>query len=195
MRKKALLTLLMVIIGASTLTAQKLPSAARLADKQEYAERELYLNDEEAPSEEVSVTSVWLRNTQTGQVTSLLKSNPAAPARWSDMAGKKSVEVPLSEVAAADNASFVPDADDLILVEGCPDGRNIWSYVVNIEKRTAIQLPSDSGLLTFMPEEGIMLMQSYGYDMAGETGRYTILKAFRYDGTYVGELPLGPNPD
>ena len=103
--------------------------------------------------------------------------------------------VPLSEVAAADNASFVPDADALILVEGCPDGRNIWSYVVNIEKRTAIQLPSDSGLLTFMPEEGIMLMQSYGYDMAGETGRYTILKAFRYDGTYVGELPLGPNSD
>ena len=98
-------------------------------------------------------------------------------------------------VAVADNASFVPDGDDLILVEGCPDGRNIWSYVVNIAKRTAIQLPSNSGLLTFMPEEGIMLMQSYGYDMAGETGRYTILKAFRYDGTYVGELPLGPNPD
>ncbi len=41
------------------------------------------------------------------------------------------VDVPLSQIAAADKAIIVSGDDVKIIVEGCPDGRNIWTYIID----------------------------------------------------------------
>jgi hypothetical protein len=186
--------LLVLLIGASTSWAQKLPATARLADKKEYAGIELYLNVERAASEDdpAAVVSLWLLNTNTGRAVRVLTTNPMAQGRWSEMSGHKSVNTPLTQIAAAEKALFVAGETDLILLEGCPDARNVWSYLVDLKTRTAKQLPTNSGLICFIDEGPFILMNNYRYDYEGETGRYNVIQAFRPDGSFVGELPLGP---
>ena len=34
-------------------------------------------------------------------------------------------------------------------MEGCPDGRNIWTYIIDPYTGTAKQLPSSEGVISF----------------------------------------------
>lgn len=116
----------------------------RLGDLQKdtSSQYEVQIKEEKPASAEGemdAVKSVWLTNKRTGKVFRVCVTNPMAEAQWGKMNGEKSdaVDVPLSQIAAADKAMIVSGDDVKIIVEGCPDGRNIWTYIIDPHTGTA----------------------------------------------------------
>jgi hypothetical protein len=133
------------------------------------------------------IKSLWLYERKTGRVDSLLTTNPFAELRWADMNGSP-VEVALTQIAAADNVCFVPGHPQLLLVEGCPDARNIWTYIIDMEKKTARQFPSTEGLLSFAASGDTLVLGAYGYHEEG--GRYSVARTYTLEGRLVSEVKL-----
>ena len=135
----------------------------RLGDLQKdtSSQYEVQIKEEKPASAEGemdAVKSVWLTNKRTGKVFRVCVTNPMAEAQWGKMNGEKAdaVDVPLSQIAAADKAMIVSGDDVKIIVEGCPDGRNIWTYIID--------------------------PYTYGYD---SDGRYTVNKAYSVEGKFL----------
>ena len=76
------------------------------------------------------VRSVWLANERSGTVIKVCVTNPMAEPQWSKMSGKEAdgVSVPLTQIAAAHKAMIAPGDVSKVIVEGCPDGRNVWQW-------------------------------------------------------------------
>ena len=92
------------------------------------------------------------------------------------------------QIAAADNVCFVPGHPQLLLVEGCPDARNIWTYIIDLETKTARQFPSTEGLLSFAASGDTLVLGAYRYHEEG--GRYSVARTYTLDGRLVSEAKL-----
>ena len=79
-----------------------------------------------------------------------------------------------------------------IVVEGCPDGRNVWTYIIDLNKRKAIQLPSTEGVQEIDMDKGEIIAASYGYYPEG--GRYTVNKAYSLEGKFLRQTS-DPQPE
>ena len=161
----------------------------RLGDLQKdtSSQYEVQIKEEKPASAEGemdAVKSVWLTNKRTGKVFRVCVTNPMAEAQWGKMNGEKAdaVDVPLSQIAAADKAMIAPGDDVKIIVEGCPDGRNIWTYIIDPYTGTAKQLPSSEGVISFDSDKREIIAASYGYD---SDGRYTVNKAYSVEGKFL----------
>ena len=156
----------------------------------------LYVNEDEAPDENdlAGVYTVWVADERWGVIRKILTTNPDAEAQWSQMSGKEAdgVAVPMNMIAAASSASYASEDFSKIVVEGCPDGRNTWTYIINIPKHTAIQLPSTEGVQDIDMDEGEIIAASYGYYPEG--GRYTVNKAYSLDGKFLRQVG-DPQPE
>jgi hypothetical protein len=132
-----------------------------------------------------AVKSVWLTNKSTGKTFRVCVTNPMAEAQWGKMNGDKAdvVEVPLTQIAAADKAMIVPDNDVKVIVEGCPDGRNIWTYIIDMDSHTAMMFPSNEGMNSMNYDTNEIILATYGY--YDEGGRYTYLRAYSPNGKYL----------
>lgn len=139
---------------------------------------------EDSPAD---IKSLWLYEQNTSRVDSLFTTNPFAELRWADMNGSP-VEVPLSQIAAADKVLFVPGHPQLLLVEGCPEARNIWTYIVDLTTKTARQFPSTEGLVSFSASGDTLLLGAYRYHEEG--GRYSVIRTYTLDGKFVKEEEL-----
>ena len=130
-----------------------------------------------------AVRSVWLADERTGTVIKVCVTNPMAEVQWSKMSSKDAdgVSVALTQIAAADKAMIAPGDVSKVIVEGCPDGRNIWTYIIDPYQGTAIQLPSTEGVVSLDWEKKEIIAASYGYD---DDGRYTVNKAYSLDGKF-----------
>jgi len=130
------------------------------------------------------VRSVWLADERTGTVIKVCVTNPMAEAQWSRMSGKTAdgVSVPLTQIAAAEKGMIAPGDVSKVIVEGCPDGRNIWTYIIDAYHGTAIQLPSTEGVVNLDWEKKEIIAASYGYD---NDGRYSVNKAYSLDGKFL----------
>ena len=130
------------------------------------------------------VKSVWLANERSGTVIKVCVTNPMAEPQWSKMSGKTAdgVSVPLTQIATADKAMIAPGDVSKVIVEGCPDGRNIWTYIIDPYHGTAIQLPSTEGVVSLDWEKKEIIAASYGYD---DDGRYSVNKAYSLDGKFL----------
>ena len=77
-----------------------------------------------------------------------------------------------------------------LIVEGCPDSRNEFSYFIDVPSRKAWYVPANSGYMGGT-EEGYRVFRSYRYvsdpDIAG---RYTFLQVFNDSGVMVDSLDL-----
>ena len=164
-----------------------LPKGAVMEDKVNslYVYTKLY----RAASEDdpAAVKSIWLFDQMSGRVDSLLTTDFNAESRWLDMNGKP-VEVPLTQIAAADRVCFVPGHPQLLLVEGCPDARNVWTYIVDLESMTARQFPSTEGLISFSAAGDTLVLGAYRYHEEG--GRYSVARTFTLAGQLVQEEEL-----
>ena len=131
-----------------------------------------------------AVRSVWLADERTGTVIKVCVTNPMAEVQWSKMSSKDAdgVSVALTQIAAADKAMIAPGDVSKVIVEGCPDGRNIWTYIIDPYQGTAIQLPSTEGVVSLDWEKKEIVAASYGYD---DDGRYTVNKAYSLDGKFL----------
>ena len=130
------------------------------------------------------VKSVWLANERSGTVIKVCVTNPMAEAQWSKMSGKTAdgISVALTQIAAADKAMIAPGDVSKVLVEGCPDGRNVWTYIIDPNHGTAIQLPSNEGVVSLDQENKEIVAATYGYD---DDGRYSVNKAYSLDGKFL----------
>ena len=134
-----------------------------------------------------AVKSVWLANERTGTVIKVCVTNPMAEAQWSKMSGEAAdgVSVALTQIAAADNAMIAPGDVSKVIVEGCPDGRNVWTYIIDPYQGTAIQLPSAEGVVSLDWGKKEIIAASYGYN---DNGRYSVNKAYSLDGKFLHKV-------
>lgn len=131
-----------------------------------------------------AVCSVWLADERTGTVIKVCVTNPMAELQWERMKGRDAdaVDVPITQIAAADRAYLVPGDVSKVIVEGCPDNRNIWTYIIDPYTQTAKQLPSTEGVVSLDWEKKEIIAASYGYD---DDGRYSVKKAYSVDGKFL----------
>ena len=182
-----------VFTSEETLNISELPKTAQLqAQKGNY---ELYVNVEQEANEDdiTGVYSVWLADRGKNVVRRILITNPMAAPVWEEMNEKKGgVEVPMDQIAAAERAMFASKDGKRIVVEGCPDARNIWTYIINLDTQTAMQLPGTEGVQDINLDKGEIILASYGYYEEG--GRYTYQKAYSLDGKYLRQTS-DPEPE
>jgi hypothetical protein len=97
-----------------------------------------------------AVYSVWLADERAGTVIKVCATNPMADTQWQKMNGKNAdaVCVPITQIASAEKAYIAPGDVSKVIVEGCPDGRNVWTYIIDPYKGTAKQLPSTEGVVS-----------------------------------------------
>ena len=172
----------------------ELPASAEEQDR--IFNHVLYVNVEKEPNEEdpEGIYSVWVADERWDKLRRVLTTNPTAVAPWEQMSGKKAngVEVPMHLIAAASSAQYASEDLSKIVVEGCPDGRNIWTYIIDLNKRTAIQLPSTEGVQEINLEKGEIIAASYGYYPEG--GRYTVNTASSLEGKFLRQVS-DPKPE
>ncbi len=171
--------------------AQTLPKTAVKRDEQ--GNMELYVNlDIEVSEDHPNQWSLWLRDKETGKVIFLIHTNNDAKPRWEEMTDANALEVPLEEIAAGDcdRAFLIPNAPGKVFVEGCPDGRNVWSYIYDINMQRIIQLPANEGFVDCDTEHKCIRLSHYRYYPEG--GRYSVVKTFSYSGRFIGEEPFDP---
>lgn len=162
----------------------RLPEEAELKDEDN--DRELYVNVDGVGSENGQY-SLWLRDKNTGLVTYLFATENTAAPRWSQMQDGNGIKVSIDEIAAGNcnTALFIPWDADKIFVEGCPDERNIWSYIIDIKTKEAIQLPTNEGMLRIDTGTETIHMSNYQYHPEG--GRYSVERVYITDGQFTGE--------
>lgn len=188
---KSLFVALLLMTGMTSTAQTKLPSTAQFAADNGY--QQIYLNVERAATEDepAGITSVWLFDKQQQKATRLLTTNPDAQGAWDRMKNHNAVSVPLTQVATADRAFFVL-GENKVIIEGVPDARNVWSYIIDLNTKKACQLSSNSGLVGFCGEdETYIVMQSYRYNPDIEVGgRFPVLLVFTTDGRFLKELEI-----
>ena len=162
----------------------RLPQEAELKDENDIME--LYVNVDGVGSEN-GQWSVWLRKKHNRTVQYLFATNNSAEPRWEKMQDGNGIEVSIDEIAAGDcsNSHLIPWDPDKIFIEGCPDGRNVWSYIIDIKTKEAIQLPTNEGLIAIVPEEQTFHMSNYSYNPEG--GRFSVERVYTIDGKYTGK--------
>ena len=152
-----------------------------------YFQHAVYINVHRPSANEgevEAICSVWLADEKAGTVIKLCVTKPMAELHWERMKGRDAdgIEVPITQIAAADRAYLVPGDVSKVIVEGCPDSRNIWTYIIDPYTQTAKQLPSTEGVVSLDWEKKEIIAASYGYD---DDGRYSVKKAYSVDGKFL----------
>ena len=162
-----------------------LPEDAELKD--ENGEMQVYLSPEVFVEVTDDEWSIWLKDKESGEVTFVLTTNSNAEPRWNMMTDGNAIPVSPNMIAVGDcyNCLFIPWDPDKIFIEGCPDGRNVWSYIINVKTMETIQLPTNEGLVSIDPEGRKIHMSNSMYHQEG--GRYSIERVYTEDGKFTGE--------
>lgn len=152
-----------------------------------YFQHAVYVNVDRPSANEgevEAICSVWLADEKAETVIKVCVTNPMAELQWERMKGRDAdaVDVPITQIAAADKAYLLPGDVSKVIVEGCPDSRNIWTYIIDPYTQTAKQLPSTEGVVSIDWENKEIIAASYGYD---DDGRYSVKKAYSVDGRYL----------
>ena len=110
---------------------EKMPKTA-VRQKSAHLQYAVYINEDSPSANEGDtepISSVWLADEKKGTVRKVCVTNPSAEAQWERMKSKNSdaVNVPISMIADADNAFIAPGDVNKVIIEGCPDGRNVWT--------------------------------------------------------------------
>ena len=172
-----------------------LPTTARLADSGDNLS--VYLNDDKKAEydEDAYTTSLYIYDHKTKDLTKLLTTTEPEGYSWIKETGKDAVRCSLADIHAIYEARLFP-YDRKLLVCGCFDMRNVFSFIIDIETKDVLCLPTNGGLLGFTSEEGFAVMQSYEYntgvDEEGEflCGRHTLISVFDENGRFVRSMSL-----
>ena len=164
---------------------EELPEDAELKD--ENGEWQLYLSPEVFVEVTDNEWSIWLKDKECGEVTFVLTTNSKVEPRWGMMTDGNAIPVPSNMIAVGDcyDCLFIPWDSYKIFIEGCPDGRNVWSYIIDVKTMEAVQLPTNEGLVAIDPEGRKIHMSNSMY--LSEGGRYSVDRVYTADGKFTGE--------
>jgi len=188
-------------LGSSLLDSlylKGLPKTASMADKSEGFV--IFLNDDKKAGydEDAFIVSLYVYNYKTRQLIKLLTTTEPEGYKWYNPAGENASKCLLTDIHSIYHARLFPYANKL-LVTGCFDSRNEFSYIIDLDDKSAMLLPTNSGFVGFTSEEGYVVMQSYAYnsgvDENGEPngGRHTVLSVFDKNGTFIRSMDLEIN--
>lgn len=166
-----------------------IPSTAKLADEDQV--KAVYLNVEEKSQDinDNDVTSVWVYWKQKDEVKKLLTTTKDN-GEWPSIDAQAKAVKP-SSIHAVFEAKIPPYDDNKLLIEGCPDTRHVFSYLVDIKKNEFLLLPTTQGVLGFTSEEGYIVAQSYQYrDNPDQAGRYSVLFIMDDKGRVLKRIPM-----
>lgn len=171
---------------AQTMDIKQMPATA-VRQQGSFFQYAVYINEDKPESDEGAmdaVKSVWLANERVGTVEKVCVTNPQAPAVWQQMNTPEAnaVDVPITNIAAADKAWVVITDMTKVIVEGCPDGRNIYTYIIDTENHTAKQFPSTEGFIKAHWDKKEIVLGFYGYD---DSGRYSYKRIYSLTGRFI----------
>ena len=180
----------MIMYGCHKVDKQITPDKTTVAENDSMAI--LYQVVDSAKDEyDIPEVAIWIKNKTTKQETKLYQTVRSDGHCWYMGDGNKFYPVPIDSIFVTSSVSIYNDDPLQLIVEGCPDMRNEFSYFIDVPSRKAWYVPSNQGYIGKTSEEGYMIFQSYRYvsdpDIAG---RYTFLQLFDNKGNLVDSLDL-----
>ena len=148
-----------------------------------------------ASEEDPEVLALWIKDRGEAEETRWICTTFASSEpKWSLMKDGNAIAVSIDsgDIACAENILPVPWNADLFYVDGCPDARNIWSYILDFsdpDDIKAIQFPSTEGFISFDSEKRQIHLGAYRYHEEG--GRYSVEQVYSIDGKFISEKVLG----
>lgn len=147
--------------------------------------------DSARTEDDVDIVRLYGRNLKSGMTDTLLQTvrNPEIKG-WYLPDGKEFIPVAYDSVPVASSVTVWRTKPLQLILQGCPDMRNIHSYFVDTSSRKAWMVPSNSGFLG-ETEEGFMMFHSYRYVSDPDVGgRYTFIQVFNDQGIMADSLSL-----
>ena len=144
-----------------------------------------------ASEEEPEILALWIKDRGEAEETRWICTTFAsAEPKWELMKDGNAIPVSIGsgDIACAENILPVPWNADMFYVDGCPDARNIWSYILDAsdpDDIKAIQFPSTEGFLSFDTENKRIHLGAYHYREEG--GRYSVDQTYTRDGKFIEE--------
>lgn len=141
---------------------------------------------------DIPEVAIWIKNKTTGQEGKLFRTVRPDCNYWYMPDGYKFCPVSIDSIPVTDKVTIYYDDPLQLIVEGCPDMRNEFSYFIDVPSRKAWYVPANQGYVGNTAEEGYMIFQSYRYISDPEiAGRYTFLQIFDDEtGNMVDSLNL-----
>lgn len=193
----------MILCGCQQVGKQTNPDKKVVAENDSIAV--LYQVVDSAKDEyDIPEVEIWIRNKTTKQETKLLKTVRLNQRVWYVSDGNGFSPAPIDSIAVTNAKMLTSDSgrdplsiyiydDDPIqlILEGCPDLHNDFSYFIDVTTRKAWYVPTNGGYIGKTLVEGYKIFQSYRYvsdpDIAG---RYTFLQLFDDEGNMIDSLDL-----
>lgn len=180
----------MIMYGCQKVDKQMTPSKLILAENDSIAV--LYQVVDSAKNEyDIPEVAIWIRNKTTEEETKLYQTIRPDWHCWYMEDGNKFYPVPIDSILVTSRVRIYNNDPLQLIVEGCPDMRNEFSYFIDVPTKKAWYIPANQGYVGKTSEEGYMIFQSYRYvsdpDIAG---RYTFLQLFDETGNMVDSLDL-----
>lgn len=180
----------MIMSGCQKVDKQITPDKPILAENDSIAV--LYQVVDSAKDEyDIPEVALWIKNKTTEEETKLYQTIRPDWHCWYMGDGNKFYPVPIDSILVTSRVSIYNDDPLQLIVEGCPDMRNEFSYFIDVPAQKAWYIPANQGYVGKTSEEGYMIFQSYRYvsdpDIAG---RYTFLQLFDETGDMVDSLDL-----
>lgn len=140
---------------------------------------------------DIHEVALWIKKKTTKEEIKLYQTVRPDWHCWYMGDGDKFYPVPIDSILVTSRVTICNYNPLQLIVEGCPDMRNEFSYFIDVDKRKAWYVPANQGYIGSTFEEGYMIFQSYRYvsdpDIAG---RYTFLQVFNKNGVMVDSLDL-----
>ncbi|MCH5178530.1 MAG: hypothetical protein J1F13_02510 [Prevotellaceae bacterium] len=136
------------------------------------------------------IESIYLRNKNTGKEEKLFTVIPSDFYTWTLGYGKKFHEFPFDSIPIAQRIFVYKQVPLQIIVEGCWDSRNEYSFFLDVLSRKAWHVPSNNGYVG-QTKEGYMVFQSFSYFFDPETesgGRYDFGQVFNNKGEMIDSI-------
>lgn len=143
---------------------------------------------------DVDVVAVWSRDLKSGEMNKIFQTvRMREYFGWYMPDGNKFIPVSIDSIPCAQVFNCREFNNSQIIVSGCPDMRNTYSFLVDISKRKAWFVPSNFGFLGETSEEGFLIFKSYRYNPSDNDtivygGRHSFLQVFNDAGEMIDSL-------
>ncbi len=146
---------------------------------------ELYVVGDDAPG----ARSLWIQYNATKEVKCLLQTSQE-PLDFSEYAFNQEdgKVMPANAICSISNAFVYPGANCYVVLEGCPDSRNIYTFIYDVRNGHTIHLPTNNGFIGFTNEDTDLLSESYDYYPQG--GRYSVVDAYDINGKHLSTMRI-----
>lgn len=140
---------------------------------------------------DIDVVRLWSRDTESKSMNILFQTMRSSKLNsWYLPDGNRFVPIPYDSVPVVSFVKIWRKSPLQLIVSGCPDMRNIYSFFIDVNANKAWFIPSNNGFMG-ETEDGYMIFSSYRYVSDTEIGgRYTFLQIFNESGEMIDSLSL-----